>query len=73
MNICPRTLDKLIDDGSLACIRIGRRVLIDVQDIRNYIDRNKTCAGNCAAPDKTPSSTPKMAGFQSTVAQRGAA
>jgi excisionase family DNA binding protein len=33
---------ELIYAGKLACVRDGRRVLIDIEDMDQYIKRNKT-------------------------------
>ena len=37
--VSPRTIWALTQDGALACVRIGRRVLYAPDDIRAFIDR----------------------------------
>ena len=39
--ICERTLWKLMDDGDLPCLRIGRSVRYDQRDLIAFIDRCK--------------------------------
>ncbi len=36
--VSPRTVWELTNDGALACIRIGRRVLYAPEDIQAFID-----------------------------------
>jgi excisionase family DNA binding protein len=35
------TLRELIWRGELACVKVGRRILVDVRDLENFIERNK--------------------------------
>jgi excisionase family DNA binding protein len=37
--ISPRTVWTLTQEGALACVRIGRRVLYAPDDVRAFIDR----------------------------------
>lgn len=37
--VSPRTVWTLTQDGSLTCVRIGRRVLYDPADVRAFVGR----------------------------------
>jgi excisionase family DNA binding protein len=39
-----RTLDRLLADGEITCVRIGRRVLFDPEDLHAFIARSKEVA-----------------------------
>lgn len=41
LRVSPRTIWALTQDGSLACVRIGRRVLYDPADLRAFVDRQR--------------------------------
>ncbi|MCA9289009.1 MAG: excisionase family DNA-binding protein [Phycisphaerales bacterium] len=38
--LSPRTIDDLIADGSLPCVRVGRRVLLPVDGLRRWLADN---------------------------------
>jgi excisionase family DNA binding protein len=39
LRVSPRTICALTQEGSLACVRIGRRVLYGPADVRAFVDR----------------------------------
>jgi len=41
LNVSLRTVLRLLDAGQLARVRIGRRVLVDPQSIRDYVERQR--------------------------------
>lgn len=48
LSISPRTLWTLTHRGELPCVRVGVRVLYDVDDLRAWINRRKeVCCGQC--------------------------
>jgi excisionase family DNA binding protein len=42
LGICERQLFTMTKNGSIPCVRIGKRVLYDIQDLRQWIDQQKT-------------------------------
>jgi excisionase family DNA binding protein len=48
LKLCTRTVDKLIRNGELPVVRIGRRVLVSVSAIEAWISRQE--AANSATP-----------------------
>jgi excisionase family DNA binding protein len=42
LNISERTLWKLTNEAKMPCVRIGRAVRYDPEDIRAWIERTKT-------------------------------
>jgi len=44
LSICEKTLWALTRDGKLPCVRIGRAVRYDVQDVRRFIEAAKSGA-----------------------------
>jgi excisionase family DNA binding protein len=45
--ISERLLWKLTDQGDIPCVRIGRSVRYDVQDLEAWIESKKACSGTC--------------------------
>ena len=43
--VSPRTIWTLTQEGALACVRIGRRVLYDPGDVRTFVDRCRQGGG----------------------------
>lgn len=43
--VSPRTIWTLTQEGALACVRIGRRVLYDPSDVRTFVDRCRQGGG----------------------------
>jgi len=43
--VSPRTIWTLTQEGALACVRIGRRVLYAPDDIRAFVDRCRQGGG----------------------------
>ena len=44
LGMCKRTLDALTEDGAFSPIRVGRKVLYYVDDLRKWIETKKaTC------------------------------
>ena len=41
LSICERTLWGMTKRGEIPCVRCGRRVLYDPNDLRQWIDRQK--------------------------------
>ena len=39
LGVSPRTVWALTQEGALACVRIGRRVMYDPADVRAFVDR----------------------------------
>jgi len=40
LRLSPRSLQRLISGGALPTVRIGRRTLIDVEDLRRLVGRS---------------------------------
>lgn len=43
--VSPRTVRRMIDRGELPAVRIGRRVMIPVEDVRDWLARQKDGGG----------------------------
>jgi excisionase family DNA binding protein len=41
LGISPWTIRKLIRRAALPCVRIGRRVLVEVGEVANFVQRNR--------------------------------
>ena len=57
--VSPRTVRRLIDQGVIARVRIGRRVLVRAASVREHLDRASTPSDNPhrAGPDVREPST----------------
>jgi len=49
LGISERTLWTLTDAGEIPVVRIGRRVLYDLADLRAFVERTKSTCGKTAA------------------------
>ena len=41
LGVSARTVRSLLKEGSLPCIRIGTRVLVEVEEVRKFINRRR--------------------------------
>ena len=46
LGISPWTVRKLIRRGALPCVHIGRRVLVEVREVDEFITRNRDAEKN---------------------------
>lgn len=41
LGMCKNTIRKMLDEGKLPFIREGKRILVDIIDLNQWIDRSK--------------------------------